>query len=82
MSGFFSKIKSAFQTPSMSQTSTGSKKSKSAGDLNYLTQVYTVKEKELPKLHLAAWKGEMDKVVQLCRPDKLNSLDKDGRSAH
>jgi hypothetical protein len=73
MPGFFSKIKGAFASPSTAR------KSKSANDLSYLSHIYVVKEKELPKLHLAAWKGDIDKTIQLCRPDKLNSLDKEGR---
>ena len=73
MPGFFSKIKGAFASPSTAR------KSKSTNDLTYNhLSIYVVKEKELPKLHLAAWKGDLDKTIQLCRPDKLNSIDKDG----
>ena len=39
-----------------------------------------VKEKDLPKLHLAAWKGNLDKVTEQCRPDKINLLDKENRT--
>ena len=74
MSGVIRALKSVFSSPSTSR------KSKSTGDLSY-PQIYVVKEKELPKLHLAAWTGNMIKVIELCRPDKLNAPDKDGRYA-
>ena len=73
MSGFLRKIKGAFASPS------ADRKSKSMGDLSY-PQIYQVKEKELPKLHLAAWTGNLVKVKELSRPDKLNTADKEGRS--
>ena len=73
MPSFFKKLKGAFQSP---QTS---RKAKSTGDLSFAGQQYAVKDKDLPKLHLAAWKGNLDKVTELCRPDKLNQLDKEGR---
>ena len=72
MSGIFKKIKGAFASPS------SERKSKSTGDLSY-PPIYQVKEKDLPKLHQAAWKGNLVKVIELCRPDKLNTIDKDGR---
>ena len=72
MSGFIKKIKGAFSSPSPTR------KAKSTGDLS-VPQIYVVKEKDLPKLHFAAWKGNLDKVMELSRPDKLNSVDKDGR---
>ena len=75
MPSFFSKIKGAFSSPSPSR-----KGNKSQTDLNDLPQIYHIKEKELSKLHLAAWKGDMEKVIELCRPDKINALDKDGRA--
>jgi len=53
MPNFFAKIKTRFSSPSS--------KSKSTGDLSFSSsQGYVVeKEKELPKLHLAAWKGQL-----------------------
>ena len=72
MSGILRALKGAFASPS------SSRKSKSTGDLSF-PQIYVVKEKELPKLHAAAWKGNLIKVTELTRPDKLNVLDKDGR---
>ncbi|CAF0711074.1 unnamed protein product [Brachionus calyciflorus] len=75
MPGFFSKIKGAFSSPSPSR-----KANKTQNDLSYLPQIYQIKEKELSKLHLAAWKGELERVVELCRPDKINAVDKDGRA--
>ena len=74
MSGILRALKDAFASPS------SNRKSKSTGDLSY-PQIYIVKEKELPKLHAAAWKGNLVKVIELCRPDKLNTLDKNGRYA-
>jgi ankyrin repeat protein len=75
MPNFFAKIKTRFSSPSS--------KSKSTGDLSFSSsQGYVVeKEKELPKLHLAAWKGQLSKVTELCRPDKINLLDRENRTA-
>ncbi len=77
MPSFFSKIRTRLSSPSSSA------KSKSTGDLSFTsTQGYVVsKEKDLPKLHLAAWKGQLDKVTALCRPDKINLLDRENRTA-
>ncbi|XP_077983034.1 uncharacterized protein LOC144437871 [Glandiceps talaboti] len=41
---------------------------------------YDVKEKELPKLHKAAWNGDMNKMKQLAKKGDLNQLDKDNRT--
>ena len=77
MPGFFSKLKSTFTG---SNSSLNSKRSKSTQSLNYgQAQCYNIKEKDLKKLHLAAWKGDLSKVKSLCKPDKLNELDKEGR---
>lgn len=73
MPSFLSKIKS-FATPSLN-----SRNSKSANDLSYTSQGYLVKEKDLSKLQLAAWKGDMDKIVEYCKPGKLDACDKEGR---
>lgn len=79
MPNFFSSIKKRFASPSSSSSAANSK-SKSTGDLSFgTTQAYVVKEKDLPKLHLAAWKGNVNRVTELCRPDKINLLDKEGR---
>ena len=55
----------------------------SANDLSNSSappQIYIVKEKEMPKLHLAAWKGDYDKLQQLAKQaGKINLLDKEGR---
>jgi hypothetical protein len=95
MPSIFNKIKGVFtspstsrknqnpqQTPPRSARSVGGRAGASTGSMSQpLVQVYSVKEKELPKLHAAAWRGDLDKVTELCRPDKLNTFDKDGRSA-
>jgi hypothetical protein len=39
---------------------------------------YEVREKDLPKLHKAAWTGDLSKVVQLVKKD-TSSLDKENR---
>lgn len=75
MPSFFSKIRDKFSSPSPSR-----KANKSQNDLSYLANIYQIKEKELSKLHLAAWTGNKDKVIQLCRPDKINGADKEGRA--
>ena len=80
MPSFFSQIKKRFSSPT-SSAAASSKKSASTGDLSFgSTQGYVVKEKDLPKLHLACWKGQLNKVGELCRPDKINLPDKEGRS--
>jgi ankyrin repeat protein len=91
MPSFFNKLKGAFTSPSSqrkSQSQTPPTSARGAGGSTasisqpIIPQVYSnVKEKELPKLHAAAWRGDLDKVTELCRPDKLNIFDKDGRSA-
>lgn len=39
---------------------------------------YEVREKDLPKLHKAAWTGDLSKVVQLVKKD-TSALDKENR---
>ena len=90
MPNIFTKLKNRFASSSNNPPS----KSKSTSDLattsssqqqqqlsstTSLVHCYSVKEKDLPKLHFASWKGNLDKVTELCRPDKINSLDKEGR---
>lgn len=41
---------------------------------------YEVREKDLPKLHKAAWTGDLSKVVQLVKKD-TSALDKENRTA-
>lgn len=82
MPNIFTKLKNRLTS------SSGPSKAKSTGDINLgastsslagSAQCYIVKEKELPKLHYAAWKGNLDKVIELSRPDKINSRDKEDR---
>jgi hypothetical protein len=74
MPSFLSKIK-ALASPTMKP-----RNAKSQNDLNDdYSRSYMVKEKDLPKLHLAAWRGDMTKVAELCRADKINLQDKEGR---
>ena len=76
MPSFLSKIKS------LASPSLNSKKSKSTNDLNNNNsqgQGFSFKEKDVSKLQLAAWKGEMDKVTQYNKPGKLDAPDKEGR---
>jgi hypothetical protein len=89
MPNIFTKLKNRFTSSSNNPPS----KSKSTSDLattsssqqqqlsstTSLVHCYSVKEKDLPKLHFASWKGNLDKVTELSRPDKINSLDKEGR---
>ncbi|XP_022099551.1 ankyrin repeat domain-containing protein 7-like [Acanthaster planci] len=42
---------------------------------------YSVKEKDLPKLHKSAWGGELAKVQQLSKKGDVNQLDKENRTA-
>ena len=75
MPSFLSKIKSALGSPSMNNI-----KSKSTNDLSYNAQGYIFKEKDLPKLQAAVWKGDMDKVVDICnKPGRIDAADKEGR---
>lgn len=90
---FMSKIRGVFRSPSPAKPSTSQpaqsaaqqqrRKSKSQGDLRFATstsQVYAIKEKDLQhKLHSASWRGELNRVIELCRPDKINVSDKEGR---
>jgi hypothetical protein len=74
MPNIIKSIKNVLKSP------TTSRKSKSTGDLsNSTAQLYTVKEKDLSKLHLAVWKGDTKKLVEVCRADKINLQDKEGR---
>ncbi|XP_077870104.1 uncharacterized protein LOC100371645 [Saccoglossus kowalevskii] len=45
------------------------------------TLTYDIKEKELPKLHKAAWNGDLSKIKQIAKKGDLNQLDKENRSA-
>ena len=87
MPSFLNKIKGAFTSPStqrksqsQNQTPPLSARSTATVPTVHIPNVYSVKEKELPKLHAAAWRGDIDKVTELCRPDKINTFDKDGRT--
>jgi len=41
---------------------------------------YTIKkDKDLPKLHKAAWRGDTSKIKELAKPSSVNSLDKQNR---
>ena len=53
--------------------------SKTAGVVQ--KNAYDVKEKDLPKLHKAAWNGDLNKVKSLAKKD-VNSLDKENRLAN
>ncbi len=76
MPNFLAKIRTRFTSPSPS----ASNKSKSTGDLSFTsTQGYAIKEKDLSKLQLAAWKGNLKKVIELSQADKINLPDKEGR---
>lgn len=70
---FFVKKKGGSKTPSP----TGSLASLQSLD-NYK---YLVKEKDLPKLHKAAWLGDLNKLEQLIKKNDSNSRDKEGRTA-
>ena len=41
---------------------------------------YTIhKDKDLPKLHKAAWRGDTSKIKDLAKPSSVNALDKQSR---
>ena len=41
---------------------------------------YTIKkDKDLPKLHKAAWRGDTSKIKELAKTSSVNSLDKQNR---
>jgi ankyrin repeat protein len=80
MSSFFKKLKS-LASPSLKRKKSKSNQSLSSLNTSSCAQIYQVKEKDLPKLHLAAWRGDADKCRQYAKADKINSLDKDGRTA-
>ncbi|XP_065909397.1 ankyrin repeat domain-containing protein 36C-like isoform X2 [Dysidea avara] len=43
---------------------------------------YTIKkDKDLPKLHKAAWRGDTSKIKELAKPSSVNQLDKQSRTA-
>ena len=65
-------------------TPTTARKSKSTGDLDYALQtqtLYVVREKDLPKLHLAAWRGDLQKVIDNCSAERIDYADKEYRTA-
>lgn len=80
MSSFFKKLKS-LASPSLKRKKSKSNQSLSSLNTSSCAQIYQVKEKDLPKLHLAAWKGDVEKCRQYAKADKINSIDKEGRTA-
>ncbi|CAD5115311.1 DgyrCDS4299 [Dimorphilus gyrociliatus] len=70
---FFVKKKGGSKTPSP----TGSLASLQSQD----GSGYSVKEKDLPKLHKAAWIGDFNKLNQLIKKGDYNSRDKENRTA-
>ncbi len=52
--------------------------SKASSELSLNGQGYTLKEKDLSKLHKAAWNGDLAKVRQLAKKDP-SALDKENR---
>ena len=76
MPNFIQKIKNVFNSPSTAR------KAKSTGDLEYASSqgLFLVKEKDLPRLHAAAWRGDLIRVRESCRADKVNAVDKEMRT--
>ena len=56
----------------------GSKARSRSGSIASETGVYVVREKDLLKLHKAAWAGDLNKVKQLAKKN-VNELDKFNR---
>ena len=52
-----------------------------AGDAEFASPGYSLKEKDLPKLHKAAWNGDLVKLQQLSKKGDVNQLDKENRLA-
>jgi hypothetical protein len=52
----------------------------SAAGASSITVGYDLREKDLPKLHKAAWNGDLSKVKQLAKKD-ASPLDKENRYA-
>ena len=48
----------------------------------YIKKISNMKDeadKDLNKLQSASWKGDLNKVIELCKPDKINLVDKEVR---
>ena len=73
----FGKKKKANDGDTASMGSGGKVRSRSAS-ITSETGIYVVKEKDLPKLHKAAWTGDLTKVKQLAKKN-VNELDKSNR---
>ena len=56
----------------------GKKESSPQSSIGATNDVYDVREKELGKLHKAAWVGDLSKVKQLAKKD-ASPLDKENR---
>ncbi len=74
----FGKKKKGGEADSASIGSVGKAHSRS-GSVVSETGVYVVRDKDLPKLHKAAWTGDLNKVKQLAKKN-VNELDKSNRS--
>ena len=73
----FGKKKKGADADSASAAS-GSRAHSRSGSIASETGVYLVREKDLPKLHKAAWAGDLNKVKQLAKKN-VNELDKSNR---
>ena len=73
----FGKKKKGVNADSASLAS-GSRAASRSGSIASETGVYVVRDKDLPKLHKAAWTGDLGKVKQLAKKN-VNELDKSNR---
>ena len=48
-------------------------------DIGHVPGYHNVKEKDLPKLHKAAWIGDLSKIKQLVKKGDVNLMDKHHR---
>ena len=53
-----------------------------AVDAEFALPGYSLKEKDLPKLHKSAWNGDLVKLQQLSKKGEVNQLDKENRLAY
>lgn len=62
--------------------SPGTKNAPSTEDLSDAASMasgYSIKDKDLPKLHKAVWAGDLTKVKQLVKKGDINQLDRENR---
>lgn len=71
------KLKGIFSGKSSKNLNTSAASSSDGASAHFLSG-YDLKEKDLPKIHKAAWNGDISKIRQLAKKDPT-ALDKENR---